>query len=325
MSNENEVKPQEVISGSDNLYDGSDTKAIQRIAENAANLKVDKNLIGDNLYEFWFGPDSEKDIREILSDCISRNKWDGLLTKFKEGKVSSDEVIDALLLSHLNVLNEETQNPFATTEEIVDRALESKIKGKLGRKLIANTIDALAESNLIAANPEAIKLLVDQSLTKSDSRVEEKETQLLIPDLKQALPALVDNAFDKYMKSVAVSDLIRDITAQELITRLSDPDDAYFSPVHHLVFDIGWEAPSRLKADEKCLSLYVAELDRAWVDEAASNLKTSDRRITRYLVRDVGRDNTEMLDQVVLALRLAYENRLKEKYDFIKVLWTRGL
>jgi hypothetical protein len=325
MSNENDVKAQEVIGGQDNLYDGSDTTAVQRIAENAASLKVDKNLIGDNLYEFWFGPDSEKDIREILSDCISRTKWDGLLTKFKEGKVTSDEVIDALLLSHLNVLNEETQNPFATTEEIVDRALESKIKGKLGRKLIANTIDALAESNLIAANPEAIKLLVEQSLTKTDLRVEEKQNQLLIPDLKQAVPALVDNAFDKYMKSIAVSDLIRDITADELITRLADPDDAYFSPVHHLVFDIGWEAPSRLKADEKCLSLYVAELDRAWVDEAASNVKTSDRRITRYLVRDVGRSNTEMLDKVVAALKAAYENRLHEKSDFVKVLWTRGL
>lgn len=325
MSNENDVKAQDVIGGQDELYDGSSSSAIQRIAESAANLKVDKNLIGDNLYEFWFGPDSEKDIREILSDCISRQKWDGLLTKFKDGKVTSDEVIDALLLSHLNVLNEETQNPFATTEEIVDRALESKIKGKLGRKLIANTIDALAESNLIAANPEAIKLLVDQSITKSDPRVEEKQTQLLAPDLKQAVPALVDNAFDKYMKSIAVSDLIRDITTEELITRLNDPDDAYFSPVHHLVFDIGWEAPSRLKADEKCLSLYVAELDRAWVDESASNVKTSDRRITRYLVRNLGKDNTEMLEKVISSLKAAYDNRLKEKSDFIKVLWSRGL
>jgi hypothetical protein len=321
MNNGNNENLQDV--NSDKLYDGNDITAIQKIAQDAANLKVDKNLIGDNLYEFWFSPDSEKDVREILADCISRSKWDALLSKYKEGKISSDEVIDALLLSHLNVLNEETQNPFATTEEIVDRALESKIKGKLGRKLIANTIDALAESNLIAANPEAVKLLVDQSLTKSDHRVEEK--QLLLPDLQQAMPALVDKTIEKYMKSIAVSDLIRDITSEELIARLADADDAYFSPVHHLVFDMGWEAPSRLKADEKCLSLYVAELDRAWVDEASSNLKTSDRRITRYLVRDVKRGDVSTLEKIKDSLSAAYSNRLEEKANFTKTLWERGL
>jgi len=308
----------------DNLYDGNEIRAVQKIAQESVNkISVDKNLIGDNLYEFWFSPDSEKDVREILADCISRTKWDSLLSKYKDGSVSSDEVIDALLLSHLTVLNEETQNPFATTEEIVDRALESKIKGKLGRKLIANTIDTLAESNLLNANPEALKLLVDQSLTKSDARVEEK--QLLIPELKEAMPALVDNSFNKYLNSIAVADVIRDITSEELISRLSDQDDSYFSPVHHLVFDLGWEAPSRLKADEKCLSLYVAELDRAWVDESASNIKTSDRRITRYLVRDVKRGDVDVLGKITDALNEAYRNRLLEKSNFTKVLWERGL
>jgi hypothetical protein len=321
MNNVNNENLQDT--NSDKLYDGSDITAVQKIAQDAANLKVDKNLIGDNLYEFWFSPDSEKDVREILADCISRSKWDGLLCKFKEGKVSSDEVIDALLLSHLNVLNEETQNPFSTTEEIVDRALETKIKGKLGRKLIANTIDTLAQSNLLKANPESLKLLVDQSLTKSDARVEEK--QLLLTDIKEAMPAIVDNTLDNYMKSIAVADLIRDITSEELFSRLSNPDDAYFSPVHHLVFDIGWEAPSRLKADEKCLSLYVAELDRAWVDETASNVKTSDRRITRYLVRDVKRGDVELLEKIYESLAQAYQNRLREKTNFTKVLWERGL
>jgi hypothetical protein len=326
MGNENEQKVQGEIGGNETNYDGSDTTALQRIVNDATQLKVDKTLLGDNLYEFWFGKDAETDIREVLGDCISRSKWESLLTKYKDGVISSDEMIDALLLSHMTVLNEETQNPFASAEEIMERAIESKFRGKMGRKLIANTIDALAETKLLAANPEAIKALVDQSITKSDDRTEEqKQNQLLIPDLKQAMPALVDNAFDKYMKSFAVADQIRDITVTELVARLSDADDAYFSPVHHLVFDIGWEAPSRLKADEKCLALYVAELDRAWVDEASSNVKTSDRRITRYLVRDIKRGETEKLDQILTALMMAYKGRLEEKATFVTVLWGRGL
>lgn len=323
MSSENGQKAQGEIGG-DSMYDGSSETALQQVVADAAQLKVDKTLLGENLYEFWFGKDSESDIREVLGDCISRSKWESLLNRFKDGSIGTDEVIDALLLSHMTVLNEETQNPFATAEEIMDRALESKFKGKLGRKLISNTIDALAESKLLTANPEALKALVDQSLTKSDTRVEEKN-QLLIPDLKQAMPALVDNAFDKYLKSVAVADMIRDITSEELVARLSDADDAYFSPVHHLVFDLGWEAPSRIRPDEKCLAVYVAELDRAWVDEAASNVKTSDRRITRYLVRDIKRGETEKLDRVLSALMLAYKGRLEEKATFVTVLWERGL
>lgn len=326
MSSENEQKAQGEIGGNETMFDGSNNTAIQVAANDATQLKVDKSLLGENLYEFWFGPDAEKDIREVLGDCISRTKWEGLLTKFREGSVSSDEVIDALLLSHMTVLNEETQNPFATSEEIMDRAIESKFKGKLGRKLIANTIDALAESKLLTTNPDALKALVDQSITKSDERVDsQKQNQLLIPDLKQAMPAIVDHAFEKYMKSIAVADQIRDISSGELVARLSEPEDPYFSPVHHLVFDIGWEAPSRLKAEERCLALYVAELDRAWVDEASSNVKTSDRRITRYLVRDLKRGETEKLDKVLTALMTAYKGRLEEKATFITVLWERGL
>lgn len=326
MSNENEQKAQGEIGGNESMYDGSNPTALQQITNDATQLKVDKTLLGENLYEFWFGKDAETDIREVLGDCISRSKWGSLLERFKEGTISSDEVIDALLLSHMTVLNEETQNPFASSEEIMERAIETKFRGKMGRKLIANTIDALAESKLLTANPEALKALVDKSITMSDDRVEEqKQNQLLIPDLKQAMPALVDKAFDKYLNSLAVADQVRDITAEELVARLSNADDAYFSPVHHLVFDIGWEAPSRLKAEDRCLALYVAELDRAWVDEASSNVKNSDRRITRYLVRDVKRGETEKLDQILTALMVAYKGRLEEKATFVTVLWQRGL
>ena len=261
-----------------------------------------------------------------MADCIDKSKWETLFQKFKDGKISAEDMAEVVMISHVQAV--ERSNPVSSPEEIIDRAFEAKIKGKLGRKLIASTVSALAENNLLAAPKEAVVALIGHTLAKSDVRAESNEEakKILLPATveEKKITDSVDQAYDKFLDSLNVTDNVRDISFDELLARLSDELDPYFGITHQIAFDIGWESISRLKPElGKCLAVYVAELDRAWTDTVASNVKQSDRHMTRYLVRDVQKDDVQKMEAIQSALVAKYQKRFSEKTDFIKVLWQR--
>lgn len=330
MSNGKISKTQEVIHEQDEHFDASNEKALerlQRLADNSVQPKeFYEQLLGKDLYEFYFGDAVSDDINALMADCIDKGKWEALFEKFKEGKISADDLAEVVMISHVHAV--ERSNPVSSPEEIIDRAFESKVKGKLGRKLIAATVNALAENNLLTAPKEAVTGLIGYTMAKSDVRSESNEQakKVLLPATvhEKKIRDSVDQAFDKFLDSLNVADNVRDITYDELLTRLADELDPYFGITHQVTFDLGWELISRIKPElGKCLAIYVAELDKAWTDSVASNIKQSDRHMTRYLIRDVKEGDTEKLDAVQNAIVAKYRQRFTEKTEFIKVLWER--
>lgn len=277
-----------------------------------------RTLLGADLFEFYFG-DNGKDVNAILSDSVSENKWGTLLEKHKEGKITSEDLVDVIKLSHLQAV--EKSNPFSTPEEIIDRSFESKLKGKIGKKLIASTISALSDKNLLTAPKEAVIALVNYEAAKNDSRLTPKDDQKFLP--AEQLKEVADEAHKRFTDSLTVSDLVRDITTEELLGRLSDQEDPYFGITHQIVFDMGWEKPSRDESKkEKYLSIYVCELDKAWTDTVASNLKESERRVTRYIVRDVKEGDLGTVNKIRDKIIQTYCQRFQEKIDyFVAKVW----
>jgi hypothetical protein len=320
MSNDFNVKTQE---NSDSQFDGNNTdnvKALQSILQTTENPnQVIRSLVGDTVYDFYFGEDNSKDVANLMSDCISKDKWGEFLDKFKNGEVSKDDMVDVVLLSHLHAV--ERANPVSSPEEIVDRAFESKLKGKLGRKLIANTISTLSEAKLLNAPEEAVQALLSFEINKSDARAEDQAK--LLPAIGEQVKEAVDKSYESFLNSFNVYDNIRDITVEELLGRLDNQEDPYFGITHHIIFDMGWESISRNKPNEKCLSIYVCELDKAWTDSMESNVKQSDRHMTRYLVRDVQKGDIETINTIKNKIFEVYTNRIQEKIDFFNVIWNR--
>jgi len=330
MSNGKVTKPQELIQNQDEQLDASNQQALeklQRLAENSVQPKeFYEQILGPDLYEFYFGEAVSEDINALMADCIDKGKWETLFGKFKDGKISAEDLAEVVMISHVHAV--ERSNPISSPEEIIDRAFESKVKGKLGRKLIASTVSALAENNLLTAPKEAVTALLSHTLAKADVRADSntESKKVLLPATveEKKVTDSVDQAYDKFLDSLNVADNVRDISYDELMARLSDELDPYFGITHQIVFDIGWEQVSRLNAAlGYSLAIYVAELDKVWTDTVASNLKQSDRHMTRYLVRDVKMGEVEKVDAIQQAVVAKYKQRFTEKTDFLKVLWER--
>jgi hypothetical protein len=333
MSNDKPAKAQDVIKNLDEDFDGNSAKALEKL-QHAADTAVQpkefyEQLLGPDLYEFYFGGAVSEDINALMADCIDKTKWEALFEKFKNGKISAEDMAEVVMISHVQAV--ERSNPVSSPEEIIDRAFESKVKGKLGRKLISATINALSENNLLTAPKEAVTALIGYNLAKTDARAESNEEakKILLPATLETaqgrkLKDSVDQAYEKFTDSLNIADNVRDISYDELLTRLADELDPYFGITHQIAFDIGWESISRLRPElGKCLAVYVAELDKAWTDTVASNMKQSDRHMTRYLVRDVAKSDTEKLDVIQNAFVAKYKKRFTDKTGFIKVLWDR--
>lgn len=324
MNNDSKNKLQ-ADSENDITYDGSNALSISNFRDNLPeNNHMDeyRKQLGKDVFDFYFEQDVKGDIRELLSDCISKEKWGVILEKYKEGAVDKDELVDILLLSHLHAV--ERENPIASAEEIMDRAFETKMKGKLGRKLISATISSLSEAQLLTAPKEAVQALLFHTASKEDVRAETEEDRKLLPAQAETeqLKAVSESAYNSFLNSLNVEDLIRDIGFDELLARIDDEEDPYFGITHQIVFDIGWELVSR-KSKEKKLSLYVSELDKAWTDTLESNVKVSDRHVTRYLISDVKEGEVEKINRIKDALVKKYSGRLEEKIGFFNVIWTR--
>ncbi len=327
MNSDNTSKRQELVSGQDEQHDGANVEALEKV-QRLADGSIQPNefyeqLLGPDLYEFYFGDRVSKEVADLMADCIDKSKWETLFDKFKEGKISSEDLTEVVMISHVHAV--ERSNPISSPEEIIDRAFESKVRGKLGRKLIAATVNALAQNNLLNAPKEAVRGLIDYTMAKSDLRAESDVSKMLPATIQEEkIRDSVEQAYDKFVDSLNVADNIRDITYDEILARLSDEMDPYFGITHQIVFDLGWELISRLKPElGKCVVVYVAELDRAWTDSVASNMKQSDRHMTRYLLRDVKQGDTEKVSAIQNAVAAKYRKRLTEKADFIQVLWER--
>lgn len=322
-----EQEKSNVQAGLDHNYDASSQQALTLHQKNQENQQVQpeqfyKDLLGENVYEFYFGKDQSEDIRDLMADCVSQKKWDSFIEKHKAGEISSEDLRDMIMISHLHAI--EGANPVSSAEEIMDRAVESKVRGKLGRKLIASTISTLSNANLLTAPKEAVTALLSHTLAKSDTRAETAEEVKLLPTIAEnPLKDVADESYAEFLNSMNVADLVRDITVEELLARLENEEDPYFGITHQITFDLGWESVSR-KSTEKCLALYVCELDKAWTDSLESNVKQSDRHISRYLVRDVKKGEIEKIHAIRDALVKKYASRLNEKIDFFEYIWKRG-
>jgi hypothetical protein len=319
MSNDFSTKTQEIF---DNQFDGNNAESVkdlQNILQTTESPnQVIRSLVGETVYEFYFGEDNSKDVANLMSDCISKDKWGDFLDKFKNGEVTKEDMVDVVLLSHLHAV--ERANPVSSPEEIVDRAFETKLKGKLGRKLIANTISTLSEANLLTAPKEAVQALINYEINKSDVRAESTN---FLPALGEDIKKVADKSYESFLKSFNVTDNVRDITVEELLGRMDNSEDPYFGITHHIIFDMGWESISRNKPKEKCLSIYVCELDKAWSDSMESNVKQSDRHMTRYLVRDIEKGDMDTINKIKSKIFEIYSNRIQEKIDFFTVIWNR--
>lgn len=281
-----------------------------------------RTIIGDDLFEFYFG-DNGKDINKLLADSYSEQKWETLLEKHKAGKITTEELVDVIKISHVHA--DERANPVSTAEEVVDRAFEGKLKGRIGQKIITSTINALSEQNLLNAPKEAVQAFISYQSAVTDTRAEPKEDQKFLPsEITHKVHEAAKDAYSKFQDSLNVSDLIRDITSEELIGRLNDENDPYFGITHQIIFDIGWEKKSREDDSvEKFLSIYVCELDKAWTDSISSNLKESDRRVSRYIVSDVKAGDLETVNKIRDKIIQVYCNRFQEKIEFfIKKVWA---
>lgn len=323
MSNNFDSKTQENLPESS--LDGSNPENLQSL-QTLIQTSEDPNalarsLLGDTVYDFYFGEDRGKEVNNLLADCISKEKWSDFLEKYKNGEVSQEDMVDVVLLSHLHAV--ERSNPVSSPEEIVDRAFESKMKGKLGRKLIASTISTLSEANLLTAPKEAVQALLSYEINKSDVRANTSEQTKYLPTVAQDVKDAAEKSYDAFINSFNVADAIRDITSEELLGRLENAEDAYFGITHHIIFDMGWESVSRSRPQEKCLAVYVCELDKAWTDTVESSVKQSDRHMTRYLVRDVKRGDLETIGKIRDKIVEVYRNRIQEKVDFFNIIWTR--
>ena len=293
-------------------------------ARKSGSLKaIDKTLIGEHIYDFYFNQAVTNDINTLLSDCVSREHWGAILEKYKNGVLDTDDLTDILLISHLQVGG----NDLATPEEIVDRAFETKFKGKLGRKLIANTIHALSDAKLLKAPEQAVLALVNQTLAKSDQRAI-PENQLALTEHKEAahqIQAVSEKAFDEFTASLNITDQVRDITYDDFLKALADESNPYFDFAVQMCFDMGWEKPTRTTNEPKCLALYFFELDKAWTDTADHNVKQADRHVARWLLRDVKVGEIEKVQRVKDALVAKFRARLEDKIAFMQVLWQRGM
>ena len=286
--------------------------------------EIDKTLIGEDVYDFYFGGAVTKDIKSLLSDCVSRETWGALLEKYRDGKIDTDELTDVLLISHLHVGG----NDLSTPEEIVDRAFETKFKGKLGRKLIANTIHALSKAQLLKAPENAVKALLGTTLAQSDHRHTPEQAVALSHSDQQTSIQIKDaatSAYEGFLTSLNVTDQVRDITLEQFLKDASDENNPYFDFATQMCFDIGWERPSKTGNESKCLALYFFELDKAWTDTTETNIKEADRHVSRWLIRDIKVGDKEKIESVKVLLASKFKNRLEEKLEFIHVMWDRGL
>lgn len=323
MNNDSKNKLQ-ADSAAETQYDGSNPLSIADFQDKLPDsnpMDEYRKLLSKDVFDFYFESDAKGDIRDLLSDCISKDKWGNLLERFKEGAIEKEELVDILLLSHLHAV--ERENPIASPEEIMDRAFETKMKGKLGRKLISSTVSSLAEANLLTAPKEAVQALLFHTAVKDDARAPTEEEKKFLPATQEEkIKNVTDVAYNNFLNSLNVEDLIRDISYEELMARLDDEEDPYFGITHQIVFDIGWELVSR-KSKQKKLSLYVSELDKAWTDTLESNVKASDRHVTRYLVSDVAEGDLEKINKLKETLVQKYQKRFEEKINFFSHIWAR--
>ena len=323
----------EIIHNQDQEFDGTNPNALDRLTQKNPVNPNDfyKDLLGENVYNFYFShaatqsKDGSIAVQELLADCVSKDHWNSFLQKHKDGEVTTEELLDVILISHLHAV--EKANPVASAEEIMDRAVESKVKGKLGRKLITSVVQTLSTANLLTVAPDAAKALLSYNLNKSDERATNSDDVKFLPTAVQKdtekLADACDKSYDIFLNSFNVSDLVRDITMDELLTRLNTPDDPYFGITHQIIFDIGWESVSRKRPEDKALAVYVCELDKAWTDTLQSNVKDSDRHMTRYLVRDVKKNELDKISAIKDAIFACYQSRFEEKIEFFKHIWSR--
>lgn len=275
-----------------------------------------KTALGDDLYDFYFNPDMKSDVRDILADCISKDKWTTLVDKFKEGKVDKEDFLDTLILSHFQA--EDNANPYQTAEEVLERTVDVKLKGRLGRKLIGSLVDKLEAKNLLVSPEEARKLLssgdVKQDLKGDYKKDNKKRTD--VNDHEMEDESIEDTIMEEMNMPEVVVDRIRDINFDEAAYKIRQEDSEEFDIIRNIVFDFGFERISKHGA-EKTFCFYVQTLDRVFVDPDLSNEKEAERAITRYLVRneDGSAINPKQANELVQLFKQKYLDHFNMRLD----------
>ena len=103
-----------------------------------------------------------------------------------EGRVSPDELVDAISMSHFNVCDEgDTDRVTDVLEDMVHRNL----KGRLGHKLITSVIDELDNNDLLTTDKNKIVALLEHHGSES-------------PEVNENLPIGTTQIFNNWHKSL---------------------------------------------------------------------------------------------------------------------------
>lgn len=283
----------EVESNVDDLYDGDSAAARQSYAlmnpetQKEQFLAKMEDAVGKDLFKLWFDPDSEKDFDKVLADFTSKEAWDNILDRHKKGELTNDQVRDLLVLSHMRVGQQRDETTKVDPKEILQREVRSQLKGKVGQKILGAFAEAAQSAGIMALPAQKIheQMLMLGNGAESEAGEAEpvKPVEEIEEEIKTGMVAVANEKFEESLGFRHVYDLEKEITFDALRAKLEDEMDPDFDLLRRAVIDINVERRGYVEDDKLYLTLYVMNLDKAYVMEG---LSVDDRCIVKWIVTD---------------------------------------
>lgn len=288
--------------------------------------------IGESLTEaeknLWFpSADIKVNLQKITADLRDSEQWANILDKYKEGEISTEHLVDFITLSHLSVTEE--PDPIAVHERHVRDGLKSRMGVKFLGMLTDSVNKVLADNfaKIEKALPEGTKLDIQLLAPIQEKDTEDNALVKQDPEIRSL--ALTENILgddfkEQILKEYFAGDIIYDkctvYTYEELLNKLSDPDDDTFDTKRSIVVDAGMEQTEKaLKRQEytfdstnKKFVVYTVLLSNLF--DGFGGTHSDDRGVDKYVCKeDITSDQFNTLMQLI---RDRYDKYLRGRTEF---------
>lgn len=219
-------------------------------------LKDLKEEISESAKSLWFPDEDVKvNLEKITADFKDIDLWKDVLQKYKNNEIDERDLVDYIALSHLAVDPREVE-PVKVLQRQVEQGLKSRVGAKYIRNLLGVTQKALTDSvgalcEVIALeDPSKAQLLLGAAQNSVDEALSEKSLVPVSDTVKEALQAFSENIWDEQSVEEMVTQMFAgdmlydkqfDLSYEDLLNKLADPDDYEFDSVRSIIVDAGME------------------------------------------------------------------------------------
>lgn len=270
-------------------------------------LKDVQEEISESAKTLWFPDEDVKvNLEKITADFKDLDLWSDVLKKYKNGDIDERDLVDYIALSHLAVDPREIE-PVKVLQRQVENGLKSRvgvkyIRNLLGvtQKALTNSVGALCEV-LALEDPSKAQLLLGASQETIEGTLKETALVPVSETVKEALQTFEETIWDEQSVENLVSQMFAgdiiydkqfDLTYEELLNKLADPDDYEFDSVRSIIVDAGMEQVNKAEhreqytanPDDLRFTLYTVWLSNIF--DGFGGTHSDDRSANKYRVKD---------------------------------------